>query len=224
VPASTALQNGMMQLLPGGPHQYVGAAAVHAAQQAAFRGSWEQQVEEQIIEAEKFVYALFCSLQSSFQGVPAEQQPSLSAPALQAAAVHLMLELQLVAASLLQLRWQQGQKAASKSFLLVGLCCRMLDSQIRAVLQASGSNSLPPVLLQQTGLQLLRALAAPVQQLQLLLAHQQQKDSISGASYQPGRALCSFAVAVRRRQPHWPCAVHAWCCSIWTGDVRRPEG
>jgi hypothetical protein len=48
------------------------------------------------------------------------------------------------------------------------------------------------VLLQQTRLQLLQALAAPVQQLQLLLAHQQQqqKDSVSGAQVTNVDELC----------------------------------
>jgi hypothetical protein len=75
-----ALQNGMMQLLPGGCQQYVGAAAAHAAGQAARYGdSRKQQVEQQITRAGYFVYALFCSLEITFHDVPAEQQPGLNA-------------------------------------------------------------------------------------------------------------------------------------------------
>jgi hypothetical protein len=175
----TALQNGMMQLLPGGCQRYVRAAAGHAVDHAAVAGhSWEQEVEQQIIQAYSFGFALCWSLELTYGDVPAEQQ---LAPALQAAAVHMMLELQLVAAGLLQRQWQQGEKAAARSVDLVLMCCRMLELQIRAVLQGSASNSLPLELLQQTGLQLLRALAAPVQQLQLLMTHQQQQtDGISG--------------------------------------------
>jgi hypothetical protein len=178
-----ALQSGMMQLLPGGSQQYVGAAATHAAEVAAcYRHSREQQVEAQITQARNLVFATSCSLEVTFEDVPAERQHSAIAPALQPAAVHLMLELQLVAAGLLQRQWQQGQKTAVYPVTnLVRLCCRVLELQIRAVLQTSSSDSLPLVLLQQTGPQLLQALAAPVQQLQMLLAHQQQlKDGVSG--------------------------------------------
>jgi hypothetical protein len=140
-------------------------------------------MEQQITLACSFVDALFGGLELTFEDVPAEQQPSMDAPALQAAAVHLMLELQLVAAGMVR-QLQHGQKAAEEAFTLMGLCCQMLRVQIRAILQTSGSNSLPLVLLEQTGLQLLQALAAPVQQLQLLLAHQQQQHKGSTACIQ----------------------------------------
>jgi hypothetical protein len=184
--AISALQNGMMQLLPVGAQQYVGAAAVLAAEQASrYANSRDKEVEQQITLACSLVDALFCGLELTLKTIHAGQQPCLNAPALQAAAVHLMLELQLVAAGLVQRQLQHGQKAAGDSFNLMGLCCQMLESQIRAVLPASGSNSLPPVLLQQTGLQLLRALAAPVQQLQLLLAHQQQHKGSTACTQAP---------------------------------------
>jgi hypothetical protein len=164
----TALQNGMMQLLPGGCQQYVDGAATHATEYVVCCGhSREQQVEQPITRAKHLALALVCSLELTFEDVLAEQQSSLNAPAVQAAAVHLMLELQLVAAGLLQRQWQQGQKAAADSVHLVRLCCRVLELQIRAVLQASGSNSLPAVLLQQTGL------SALLQKAQQRLSHKQ---------------------------------------------------
>jgi hypothetical protein len=47
----------------------------------------------------------------------------------------------------------------------------LLQVHIRAVLQCTGSSSLQPEVLQQAGLQLLQALAAPLQQLQLCSPH-----------------------------------------------------
>jgi hypothetical protein len=96
-------------------------------------------------------------------------------PVLSAAAVRLVLELQLLAASWLQRRrsapqqQQQQQQGAEQEqdvvevFLLQ--CNELLQVQIRAFLQTS--RCLPPEVLQQAGLQLLQALAAPLQQLQM---------------------------------------------------------
>jgi hypothetical protein len=192
--AIAALQNGMMQLLPGGCQQYVGAAAPNAAGQAAcFRDSREHQVTQQVTQARSFVFALICSLDLTFEDVPAEQQPSLNAQALQAAAVNMIMELQLVAAGVLQRQRQQGQEAAMPSVGVVGLCCSVLEQQIRALCQTSGSRSSPLVLLQQ--MRLLQALAASMQQLQLLLTQQQQQqqqqiDGMSGTPAMNVNELC----------------------------------
>jgi hypothetical protein len=116
-------------------------------------------------------------------------------PALSAAAVRLVLELQLLAASWLQRqrsstqqqqeqqRQQQQQQRRQKQQQQHGVeelldlpdvveaillqSNELLQVQMRAILQASGSSSLPPEVLQQAGLQLLQALAAPLQQLQM---------------------------------------------------------
>jgi hypothetical protein len=100
--------------------------------------------------------------------IPANQQQW--APVLSAAAVRLVLELQLLAAAEYQ-RWQQQQLLQQEELPAadaVNLICestKLLHTLIRAVAQVSGS-CLPPEVLQQTGLQLLQALAAPLQQLQ----------------------------------------------------------
>uniref|UniRef100_A0A383WDM2 MYND-type domain-containing protein n=1 Tax=Tetradesmus obliquus TaxID=3088 RepID=A0A383WDM2_TETOB len=106
---------------------------------------------------------------------------------LSAAAVRLVLELQLLAAALMQRQHaasQQQQRqggALNAGEALLLQTTQMLHLQIRAVLQVTGSSSLPPELLQQAGLQLLQALAAPLHQLQLCY---------------PGRLLAGLA-------PHW---------------------
>jgi hypothetical protein len=98
--------------------------------------------------------------------------------------MRLVLELQLLAAADLQRQQQQQQGQIHVEDQTDGYKIRLADShedacrllldstkllhmQIRANLHASGSSCLPPEVLQQAGLQLLQALAAPVQQLQL---------------------------------------------------------
>jgi hypothetical protein len=92
-----------------------------------------------------------------------------------AAAVQLLLELQLLAAALMQRQraasqtqqQQRGESQKEAEELLLMQTNHLLQLQIRAALQATGSSCLPPEVLQQAGLQLLQALAAPLQQLQL---------------------------------------------------------
>jgi hypothetical protein len=97
--------------------------------------------------------------------------------------VRLVLELQLLAAAqvqrqrqnqspppLPQQQQQQQQLPAShvrrSTYSLLLLSADLLDLQIRA-LAVTSRGWLPPEVLQQAGLQLLQALAAPLQQLQL---------------------------------------------------------
>jgi hypothetical protein len=93
---------------------------------------------------------------------------------LSAAAIRLVLELQLLAASAAQ-RLQQQQdlqqlKKPKDVTILLSTSNGLLHAMIRAFLQANSSSCLPPEVLQQAGLQLLQALSAPIQQLQLSAA------------------------------------------------------
>jgi hypothetical protein len=156
------------EFLPSGGQRYVDAAANALLEQAVQL--------EQVQRATQVATALLCSLRLS---ITSNADPSCAAPALSAAAstaaIRMVVQLQLLAAGLLQQQWQQGQATALGAAALMSTCSCLLELQIKAVLQASGSNSLPLELLQQAGLQLLQALAAPVQQLQLLLWWQQQQ-------------------------------------------------
>jgi hypothetical protein len=120
------------------------------------------------VHAQDCYYAVYRYLLRTV-GKPAEEQHQ--AMLLSAAGVRLVLELQLLAAADYQ-RWQQqqqvpGQINVEKSTVaLLSSSNRLLHTLIRAVAQASGS-CLPPEVLQQAGLQLLQALTAPLQQLQL---------------------------------------------------------
>jgi hypothetical protein len=180
--AATGLQNGLAQLLPGGSQQYADAAAAVAKEvAAAFKRSEQQQAEHGLLEVSDLLSVLLCSLETSLDAASAKQQSSADAPVLSsAAAVHMMVELQLVTAGLLQCQWQQGQQVALQTARVMRSCFDVLELQIEAFLQVTGSNSLPVELLQHAGLQLLQALAAPVQQLQLLLAQQQRQQQQRG--------------------------------------------
>jgi hypothetical protein len=93
--------------------------------------------------------------------------------ALSPAAVRLVLELLLLVSALMQRRrtasQQQQQQRVDHDYgeSLLLQANQVLHIQIRAVLQVTGASCLPPEVLQQAGLQLLQALAAPLQQLQL---------------------------------------------------------
>jgi hypothetical protein len=128
-----------------------------------------------------WTYGLQSSLYDSLEHSLAQPLPRQSALLASPAAVRLVLELQLLAAADLQQQQQRqmpvGDHADTHKQLLLEIhedACRLLlnsskllQLQIRASLQASGSSCLPPEVLQRAGLQLLQALAAPVQQLQL---------------------------------------------------------
>jgi hypothetical protein len=98
------------------------------------------------------------------------QAVDATAPVLSAAAVRLVL---LTASFVQRLRATKQQQQQQEVEVLEGVDEMLvqnnylLQMQIRAVLQCTGSSSLQPEVLQQAGLQLLQALAAPLQQLQL---------------------------------------------------------
>jgi hypothetical protein len=157
----------MLQLLPGGQAFVDVAAALYSDDVAGSQATESQKVQE---HGWRCCSALICIiLLSCFQ--PAGQQRS---PVLSAAAVRLVLELQLLAAAEHQRSHQQQQKREDEAavgkptaaVVLLVASVRLLHTLIRAVAQASGS-CLPPEVLQQAGLQLLQALAAPLQQVQL---------------------------------------------------------
>jgi hypothetical protein len=161
-----AFHKDMLQLLPGG-QAYLDAAAAAMAREcreAVLQMQWQQTCAALNVLLASFVHSMPGDSTS-------QQQMDGRSPLLSAAAVRLMLELQLLAAGAMQrLRLDASRPSSSAVEATVQLLrntCVLLRQQIRAGLQASGGSCLPPEVLQQAGLQLLQALAAPVQQLQL---------------------------------------------------------
>uniref|UniRef100_A0A383VUM1 MYND-type domain-containing protein n=1 Tax=Tetradesmus obliquus TaxID=3088 RepID=A0A383VUM1_TETOB len=171
----------MLQLLPGG-QAYLEAAAWKIRMQAVAAGGSEADTLDRVVQQTlMFVQAMTCSLKCLLDvehpgRVGIGGVTALSA----AAAVQLVLELQLLAAGEVQRQraasqqqQQQQQQHNDESDMLESankllfLTNELLQVQIRGALQATGSSCLPPEVLQQAGLQLLQALAAPLQQLQL---------------------------------------------------------
>jgi hypothetical protein len=166
-----AFHQDMLQLLPGG-QAYLDAAATFADQH--FNGDAAVLTQQCCYQAAGYVAGL---------GIPqglAEHEVcscvSRDAPMLSSAAIKLVLELQLLAAGVLQrLRLSKQQQLQQSRYgstqkdgsMLLIWCNILLRQQVWAILQATGSSCLPPEVLQQAGLQLLQALAAPLQQLQL---------------------------------------------------------
>jgi hypothetical protein len=177
----------MLQLLPGG-QAYLDAAApsgAHSSRQSA--------MAENLEECRTFMaYSCASALNHVMQQLlysasrdwrkHGKQWIDKDAPILSAAAVRLVLELQLLAAAELQ----------RETVRVLLSCNALLTAQIKALAQIgyrSGS-SLPPEVLQQAGLQLLQALAAPLQQLQLCSAD----DWLSGLPSAGGSTPCSGAL------------------------------
>jgi hypothetical protein len=84
---------------------------------------------------------------------------SAELPLLSPSAVLLVLELQLLLASTAQQQQQQQQQR----MLCIRNCNSVLMRQIKGFLLVTGGSCLPPEVLQQAGLQLLQALAVPLQ-------------------------------------------------------------
>jgi hypothetical protein len=165
-----ALHQDMLPLLPGG-QVYLDAA------ESATSG-WGATGEDRATHIHDLANSCCCTLLAHMQ----QQQLGSSAASVlvSAAAVRLLLELQLLAAGAAQRQWQRQyqvpqllqQQPTSTSrrrniaTVLLQNCRRVLALLIRA-LAVSARSCLPPEVLQQAGLQLLQALAAPMQQLQL---------------------------------------------------------
>jgi hypothetical protein len=168
-----AFQQDMLQLLPGGQAHLDVAAEVAAG--------WG--VNGEAYAAKLRLYAGSCChtiteyVYSHLESIAGQQQLSRHPLVVSGAAVRLALELLLLATAAVQRqreqhRQQQQQQQAStpgkqtitNSFVL--LTWDLLSAQIKALVATSRS-CLPPEVLQQAGLQLLQALAAPLQQWQL---------------------------------------------------------
>jgi hypothetical protein len=169
--AIPAYHEDMVQLLPSGP-SCLDAAAAAAAAVGDRTGQPALQLELWLL-ADKSCSALVQMLLRGFVTPANQQQQAPRSTVLSAAAVRLVLELQLLAAAEQQ-RWEQQQQQVQEqdddsAYLLATLqvnYTRLLHNLIRAATEASGS-CLPAEVLQQAGLQLLQALAAPLQQVQL---------------------------------------------------------
>jgi hypothetical protein len=99
------------------------------------------------------------------------KRPGSSNPLLSEAALKLVLEVQLLAAGVVQRQRKQCSRSSVEGLtkVVTGVllhCNVLLLSMLHCMAEASGSG-LPPELLQQAGLQLLQVLAAPLQQVQL---------------------------------------------------------
>jgi hypothetical protein len=164
-----AFHQDMLPLLPGGQAYLDAAAAEHVA---------SKDPEDFVMRCRSSAYNALLVLQQSLLQVSDQnhmgQAQASSQPMLSVAGVQLVLVLQLLAAGVLQR--QQRQRERERQFSkhqllrhsaqLLHMANAVLLRQIQASLEGS-SSCLPEKLLQQAGLQLLQALAAPLQQLQL---------------------------------------------------------
>jgi hypothetical protein len=166
----------MLQLLPGG-RAHLEVIPAWAA------GEWGM-VQEQSMEAcrartDTIVSLLTLSLQNccyNTSWITSEvQRQGRGSLLLSPPAMRLIIELQLLAAAAVQRQrqslteqQQQQQWNQVEQLKLLLSCNRLLVMQIRAAVFTQGG-CLPPEVLQRAGLQLLQALAAPLQQLQLQL-------------------------------------------------------
>jgi hypothetical protein len=169
-----AFHQDMLQLLPGG-QAYLDAAAEDAA-------GWG--LDDEIHAVQLRTYAGSCChfinlyLHRHLESIAGQQQLSTNAVVVSGAAVRLVLELTLLASGAVQRqREQQRQQQQQQQQVLTSedqaitdtfalQTWNLLGMQIKALVVTSRS-CLPPELLQQAGLQLLQALAAPLQQWQL---------------------------------------------------------
>jgi hypothetical protein len=175
-----AFHQDMLQLLPGGK-AYLDAAAAEAA-------GWGLTAEGNAVRLR--IYAGCCChtinqyLCRHMQSIAGQQLISSNAQVVSGAAVRLLLELQLLACGAVQRQREQHRQrqrqqpqqqqrqqtlppedqAVTDNFALQSW--ELLGLQIKALVATSRS-CLPPEVLQQAGLQLLQALAAPLQQWQL---------------------------------------------------------
>jgi hypothetical protein len=188
----------IVQLLPGG-QAYLDAAAAAASAQMGDQQNRVHVCMQQSLVIAKLLGRSMAGNQPS-RGAPSTTTISQPLPGgallLSAAAVRLVLELQLLAAGEVQRqrqRQRQRQQPASsadsdmqdKAADLLHHTNTLLGVQIRAAAAANRS-CLPPEVLQQAGLQLLQALAAAVQQLQLCSPGDDDALSRAAAAWHPG--------------------------------------
>jgi hypothetical protein len=163
-----AFHQDMLPLPPGGQ------AYLDTAGRATFAGV--ESGGDRAIEIHEMANSCCCILiihmQYILESLSGQQGTGGSAVLVSAAAVRLLLELQLLAAGAVQRQHHQQQQQTLtsrrrhvKNALVVN--CRKLLALLIKALVVSSRSCLPPAVLQQAGLQLLQALAAPLQQLQL---------------------------------------------------------
>jgi hypothetical protein len=145
-------------LLPGGQAYLDAAAAVLPALDA------DEGMHDLMLQINVAVAVLAACLHE--WGCSNVSDQTCNAAMLSPAAVRLMLELQLLVAGEVQRQQQQQPTGHPVALALLSNCNIVLAKQIRTAMRHSGS-CLPPEVLQQAGLQLLQALAAPVQLLKL---------------------------------------------------------
>jgi hypothetical protein len=167
-----AFHQDMLQLLPGG-QAYLDAATEAAA-------GWRLSYDLQGVAAD-CCHSISKYLGCHLESITGQQQISRNAVLVSGAAVRLALELTLLASAVLQRRREQQRRQQQQQqqqvftpedhiadHFAVGTW-ELLRLQIKALFAASRTTGscLPPEVLQQAGLQLLQALATPLQQWQL---------------------------------------------------------
>jgi hypothetical protein len=211
-----AFHQDMLQLLPGG-QAYLDAAAFEAA-------GWGLNEEATAVQLRAFAggccHTIYCYLYRHLPSITGQQQLSRSALVVSSAAIRLVLELQLLASGAVERQREQQQQqlqqlpqqlprqqastsedhANTDRFAL--LTWNLLRLQIRA-LAATSRSCLPPEVLQQAGLQLLQALAAPLQQWQLSSSGDSFLQNAAAAGALPflGDALHVLVTAACGAQP-----------------------
>jgi hypothetical protein len=219
-----AFHQDMLPLLPGG-QAYLDAAAEEAA-------GWGLSGADNTPRLCKYL-GICCStislyLLRNLQSTAGQQQISRNALVVSGAAVRLVLELQLLASGAVQRQrelyrqQQQRQQAVTCEGLTIieNFALQtwdLLRLQVRA-LAATSRSCLPPEVLQQAGLQLLQALAAPLQQWQLSRVSSSvlQNAAVADAERQFGDTLQVLMTAACGAQPTpsgAPCGEHgnAYC-------------
>jgi hypothetical protein len=198
--AIPAFHQGMLHMLPGADAFCEAAADV--ARTANLGKDCDWGTHESAQGAARSALILADNLAS--RRITGCQQLSSSSVVLSTAAVQMLLELQLLAAGLVQRQRQQVQRGQQQqdpnlsvwmqraALSLLKHSAYLLREVIHAVaacrMPAGSSSGLPPELLQQHGLLLLHALSAPLEQLQL-------SSPVAAAELQTGGAAAVTAGA-----------------------------
>ncbi|KAF6260223.1 hypothetical protein COO60DRAFT_1685666, partial [Scenedesmus sp. NREL 46B-D3] len=211
----SAFHEDLAHLLPGGTHHLHAASVAVAGGTPQLDANPVKNTSAPEWTASLCARALQFSLRQMLAQHTADWQPGDGVQALTSAAAELVLNLQLLSAGLEQRHPQEAQqqydtaeqprqapkiagKGEAAPVNLLASSSALLHLQVRAVLQ-HGSTSLK--VLQKAGLQLLQALAAPVQQQQLsssssssnAAAEMQPEESEEGAAGQASYALRAAA-------------------------------
>jgi hypothetical protein len=163
-----AFHQDMLQLLPGG-QGYIDEAAEEAA-------GWGLEGEAYTVQLRAYAGCCCQTIGHLYRRLQSTGQQDISryAHVLSCAAVRLLLELQLLAAGAVQRQREQHRQQRQQGFTPDQASTDRFALQTWALLKlqiqqlsASSRSCLLPELLHQAGLQLLQALAAPLQQCQL---------------------------------------------------------